>query len=64
MEGEEKIGAGTRVKSFLLQCKRVWLILRKPDGSEFKAVSKISALGLLVIGAIGFLVADLIKLFT
>ena len=53
----------TRLKSFLIQSKRVWLILKKPTSDEFKSVSKISALGILALGVIGFLISDLIKLF-
>lgn len=55
-------GFVTKIKSFFIQSKRVWHVLRKPTGEEFKAIAKVSALGLLVIGAIGFLLADLLKL--
>jgi len=51
-------------KSFLLKCKRVWLVLRKPTRKEFEQVSKISAVGILILGAIGFLISILLKLFT
>jgi protein transport protein SEC61 subunit gamma-like protein len=51
-----------RIISFYLQCTRVWQLLRKPTGDEFKAVAKISALGILAMGAVGFVIADIIKL--
>jgi protein transport protein SEC61 subunit gamma-like protein len=51
-----------KVKSFIIQSKRVWHLLRKPTSAEFKAVAKVSALGILIIGAIGFLISDGIKL--
>ena len=51
-------------KSYLLKCKRVWLVLRKPTRKEFEQVSKISAVGILILGAIGFLISILLKLFT
>jgi protein transport protein SEC61 subunit gamma-like protein len=54
---KEKIG------SFVLQCRRVWSLLRKPTSEEFKSIAKVSALGILAIGAIGFLIADIIKIF-
>jgi protein transport protein SEC61 subunit gamma and related proteins len=54
----------TKLQSFIVQSKRVWHILRKPTGEEFKAVSKVSALGLLVIGAVGFAIADIVKLIS
>ncbi|MEK6800707.1 MAG: protein translocase SEC61 complex subunit gamma [Nanoarchaeota archaeon] len=50
-----------RFKSFVLQCKRVWHILKKPSAEEFKTVSKVSALGLLTLGLIGFVIADIVK---
>lgn len=60
--GEYKPGMGTKLKSFLIQSKRVWHILRKPTNEEYKSVSKISALGILAIGAIGFIISDLIQI--
>lgn len=51
-----------RIKSFLLQSKRVWHILQKPSGLEFKSVAKVSAIGILILGAGGFLIADGIRL--
>ncbi len=57
------VGVGTRIKSFLIQCRRVWMILRKPTMDEFKAIAKVSALGMLIIGLIGFIVSDIIKVF-
>lgn len=61
MENAYAPSVGTRFKSFIIQCKRVWHILRKPSSEEFKTVAKVSALGILAIGAIGFLISDLIK---
>jgi protein transport protein SEC61 subunit gamma-like protein len=48
MEIAQKIG------SFFGQCVRVWHLLRKPTNEEFKAVAKISAIGLGLIGLLGF----------
>lgn len=61
---ESKISVLTKVKSFIAQSKRVWFILKKPTAEEFKTVAKISALGILAIGAVGFLISDLIKILT
>lgn len=52
-----------KIASFYLQCVRVWHLLRKPTTDEFKAVAKVSALGILAMGAVGFIIADIIKLF-
>ena len=51
----------TKLTSFFVQSKRVWLVLRKPTGEEFKAVAKVSALGILAIGLVGFIISDIIK---
>ena len=46
-----------KIKSFAGQCVRVWKLLRKPSGTEFKTVAKVSALGLGVIGVMGFFIS-------
>lgn len=46
----------TKLKSFVVECRRVFAVTKKPSKEEFKAVSKVSALGALVIGFIGFVV--------
>jgi len=52
------------IKSFLVQCTRVWRILRKPDGHEFKTTAKVSAIGLGLIGLIGFVISLIMNLFS
>ena len=52
-----------KLTSFFQQCVRVWHVLRKPTYEEFKAISKISALGILAIGAIGFIMSILLGVF-
>ena len=44
-------------KSFYKQCIRVWSLLKKPDKNEFTTISKVSAIGLGLIGLIGFIIA-------
>lgn len=51
----------TKTKSFFLQCARVWRIMKKPTNEEFKNIAKVSAIGLLLIGLIGFLVAIVVN---
>ena len=48
-------------KSFLIKCKRVWHVLKKPSKREFKAVSKVSAMGIIALGLIGFIISIIIK---
>ncbi len=57
----EKKTVWTKIKTFSKECARVLRITKKPSKEEFKTISKISGLGILVIGLIGFLV-HLIKI--
>lgn len=43
------------LKSFISQCKRVLLVASKPTKEEFKQASKITGIGILILGLIGFL---------
>jgi protein transport protein SEC61 subunit gamma-like protein len=45
------------IREFLKKCIRVWRITRKPTVEEFKIISKVSAIGILIIGFIGFLIS-------
>lgn len=41
---------------------RVWKLLKKPTPEEFKTVSKVSAVGILIIGAVGFAISVAMKM--
>lgn len=43
------------------QYKRVWRLLKRPTMQEFKTISKVTAIGLLIIGAFGFAVSTIMK---
>jgi len=64
MMEENKLSLGSRLKSFAIQSKRVWHVLKKPSSIEYKTVAKVSAIGILILGAIGFLIATGIKFFS
>jgi len=51
------------LKTFLAKCVRVWHILRKPGMAEYKAIAKVSAIGLLIIGLLGFSISIVMHLF-
>ncbi|OGJ19974.1 protein translocase SEC61 complex subunit gamma [Candidatus Pacearchaeota archaeon RBG_13_36_9] len=51
------------IRSFLAQCGRVWRILRKPDAREYKTTAKVAAIGLAVIGLIGFFISLVMNFF-
>jgi protein transport protein SEC61 subunit gamma and related proteins len=50
-------------KSFLLKCKRVWQVLKKPTKKEFELTAKVSAIGIGILGLLGFLIALAMKIF-
>ncbi len=53
---EENAGKMQRFKYFLRECKRVLKITKKPNSFEFKSIVKVTGLGILVIGFIGFVI--------
>ena len=52
----------TQFKEFIAKCGRVLVVMRKPSKQEFKLIAQASALGLLLMGAIGFLISMIVKL--
>ena len=62
MQQPKQIGAPTpkkwdRLKRYFVECKRVLRVTRKPDKVEFKTIVKVSALGMVIIGVIGFAIS-------
>jgi len=51
------------LKSFALKSKRVWMVLKKPTRKEFETIAKVSAIGILLLGLIGFVISLVMKLF-
>jgi|TARA_B100001971_G_C18138980_1_gene509279 protein translocase SEC61 complex gamma subunit len=56
-----KRNLGTKLKSWYYQYLRVWKLLKRPTMEEFKTISKVSIIGLLLIGALGFVISIIIK---
>jgi len=48
-------------KVFLGKCKRVWQVLKKPTKQEFQQTTKISAIGIVILGVLGFLISLIMK---
>jgi protein transport protein SEC61 subunit gamma-like protein len=44
-----------RLKAFSIECRRVLRVTKKPSNLEFKIIVKVSGLGMILIGIIGFL---------
>lgn len=53
---EEKPTLFGRFKNFIRECVRVLKITKKPTKDEFRTISKVSGLGILAIGLLGFIV--------
>ena len=51
-----------RFKRFLGECLRVLRVTRKPSKIEFKTIVKVSGLGMIIIGLIGFMITMLKQL--
>lgn len=45
-----------KLKSFFIECKRVWYVTRKPTKEELKTIIKVTGIGILLIGVIGFII--------
>ncbi|ADG14009.1 protein translocase SEC61 complex, gamma subunit [Methanocaldococcus infernus ME] len=45
-----------QVLEFIEECKRIWLVLRKPTKEEFITVAKITGLGISLLGIIGYII--------
>jgi protein transport protein SEC61 subunit gamma-like protein len=45
-----------KLKNFIKQCRRVLMVSSKPDKEEFNASAKITAIGTVIIGIIGFII--------
>jgi protein transport protein SEC61 subunit gamma-like protein len=59
METPTKINFEAKIeglKNFILQCKRVLMVTRKPTKEEFINISKVTGLGICLLGAIGFII--------
>ena len=53
----------TKLKRFIIECKRVLRVTRKPDAFEFKTIVKVSGLGMAVIGLLGFVIQMIKQIF-
>ena len=51
------------LSSFIAKCKRVWMVLKKPTKDEFQKVAKVSAVGIALIGFMGFLISLIMSIF-
>ena len=52
-----------KLNSFFIKCKRVWHTLKKPSKKEFETVAKVSAIGIGILGLLGFIISLIMKAF-
>ena len=58
------MGVWGKLKDFWVQCRRVLRVTKKPDKQEFITIVKVSGLGILVIGLIGFILHFINQIIT
>ena len=63
METENQTSWKYKIRTFIQEAVRVLKVTKKPDAIEFKTVVKVSGLGILIIGLIGFVVQMIKVLF-
>jgi protein transport protein SEC61 subunit gamma-like protein len=52
------------LRKFFYECKRVLRVARKPDKEEYLDIAKVTGLGILLIGLIGFVITMVAGLIT
>lgn len=51
-----------KIKNFISESKRVFLITKKPSMHEFKIIIKVASIGMIIIGLIGFVITMIYRL--
>lgn len=54
----------SRIKSFFKEILRVFKVTKKPSMEEFKVIVKVSGIGILIIGIIGFFIQIAWQMFS
>ncbi|MEK6973853.1 MAG: protein translocase SEC61 complex subunit gamma [Nanoarchaeota archaeon] len=53
---QEKRTLASKFRSFIIECRRVFTVTKKPTRDEFKIIVKVSGIGMLIIGLLGFII--------
>ncbi len=53
-----------KLKLWLIEAKRVLLVTKKPNKQEFLTIVKVTGIGILIIGLIGFIITISYALIT
>jgi protein transport protein SEC61 subunit gamma-like protein len=51
-----------KLRTHVIEYKRVWRVTKKPSKEEFKAIVKVTSIGIAIIGLLGFLIGIIAKL--
>jgi protein transport protein SEC61 subunit gamma and related proteins len=54
----------SKVKTFFREMIRVFKVTKKPSMEEFKVIVKVSGIGILIIGIIGFFIQIVWQMFS
>jgi len=52
---ETKPSVFYKLKRFAIECRRVLTVTKKPTSYEYKTIVKVSGLGIMIIGLMGFI---------
>jgi len=52
------------ISQFLRQCRRVLYVSKRPDGDEYVNVAKVTGIGIIIIGVIGFIISLVAQLLS
>ena len=63
MEEEYKETVWRKFKRFIVECRRVLRVTKKPNSVEFKTIVKVSGLGMGIIGLLGFVIQIVKQIF-
>ncbi|MCD6247959.1 MAG: protein translocase SEC61 complex subunit gamma [Hadesarchaea archaeon] len=50
------------LRRFLYECRRVLRVARKPESEEYWKIAKVTGIGIMVIGIVGFVIRLIVEL--
>lgn len=52
----QSTGLGGKISAFLTASRRIFTVSKKPDAEEYRQMLKVTGLGIILLGIIGFIV--------
>ncbi len=59
----EKTGLKEGISNFLNSSRRIFTVSKKPDNEEYRQMAKVTGIGIILLGIIGFIVMFLFLIF-